>query len=288
VSVSDISSSSFSIPLHNVFDHLDRSSTDELDLTIPMLKKVVSPVAHVDVQSVGVGKLHQIPREVLENPAVTDVTNPLLDSVEHNHGNLRELGYSPKGYNERVTHSSPLGREDLRPNPTVNDVSELLQVGVEHDHVSPRELEESPKGARENVTRPSPDEHDDLHEGSDHSQEYQESVEHPIDILKAPSAAETSIVVDGDILTAQAQESVPLQRQEVHPSKNIQHRLKLWERIRDYDARSVAEVAAATDDFVPVLTRNQKQKLKVQNVLFKQPSKSRARCNNPFFAFILF
>jgi len=65
----------------------------------------------------------------------------------------------------------------------------------------------------------------------------------------------------------------------VHPSKNIQHGLDLWERIREYDARSAAE-AEATEDFVPVLTRNQKQKLKVQNVLSKQPLKSRGRGGN--------
>jgi len=46
----------------------------------------------------------------------------------------------------------------------------------------------------------------------------------------------------------------------------------LWARIREYDARSAAE------DFMPVLTRQ--QKLKVQQVLAKQPTKSRARGDN--------
>jgi len=109
VPVSDISSSSFSIPLHNVFDRLDHTSTDDLDLAILVLEKIVSPVAHDNVQLVGVGRMHQTPREVLENPSVNDVTNPLLDSVEHNHGIPRELGKSPKGPNECVKHSSPLG-----------------------------------------------------------------------------------------------------------------------------------------------------------------------------------
>ena len=62
-----------------------------------------------------------------------------------------------------------------------------------------------------------------------------------------------------------------LQQQEVHPSKNIQHGLDLWERVREYDKRSAAE------DFMPVLTRKQRQKLKLQQVLSKQPTKTRAR-----------
>ena len=54
-----------------------------------------------------------------------------------------------------------------------------------------------------------------------------------------------------------------IQQQEVHPSKNIQHGLDLWERVRQYDERS------AVEDFTPVLTRKQKQKLKLQQVLKK-------------------
>jgi len=40
-----------------------------------------------------------------------------------------------------------------------------------------------------------------------------------------------------------------LQQQEVHPTKNIQHGLDLWERVRKYDKRSAAE------DFTLVLSR---------------------------------
>jgi len=40
-----------------------------------------------------------------------------------------------------------------------------------------------------------------------------------------------------------------IQQQEVHPSKNIQHGLDLWERVRQYDERS------AVEDFTAVLTR---------------------------------
>ena len=43
--------------------------------------------------------------------------------------------------------------------------------------------------------------------------------------------------------------------------------------MREYDAR------AAAKGFMPVLTRNQKQKIKVQQVLAK-PTKSRARGEN--------
>jgi hypothetical protein len=64
---------------------------------------------------------------------------------------------------------------------------------------------------------------------------------------------EASSVVDGGMPSAKDQNVVILQRQEVHPSKNIQHGLDLWERVRDYDARSAAEAAAG---FMPVLTRN--------------------------------
>jgi len=74
-----------------------------------------TPVAHDDVQPVEVVRSHQTSREVLENPTVTEVTESLLDGVEHNHVNQHELLESPKSSNERATHSSPLGREDIRP-----------------------------------------------------------------------------------------------------------------------------------------------------------------------------
>ena len=158
VPVSDISSNSFSLPLHNVFDCIDRSLTDELDIPILVLEKVVSPIKHDEVQPVEAGRSHQTSQEVLENSTVTAVTNSLLDSVKHNHVSPRELVESPNGFIERVAHSSPLGHEDIRPDgveqttqtsreefeiPTVDEVSDPLQDGVEHDHVSPRELVET-------------------------------------------------------------------------------------------------------------------------------------------------
>lgn len=105
-------SNNFSIPLHNVFDIIPPR---ELPLNMPVLE-LVSPVAHDDVKPVEVRKLHRTSREVLDNPLVTVATKSLLDSVKHNHMSPRELVESPKVSNERETHSSPLGRENIRPN----------------------------------------------------------------------------------------------------------------------------------------------------------------------------
>jgi len=48
----------------------------------------------------------------------------------------------------------------------------------------------------------------------------------------------------------------------------------LWDRVCEYDERSAAE------DFTPVLTRKEKQKIKLQHVLAKQPTKTRSRGGN--------
>jgi hypothetical protein len=109
LSVSNISSNSFSFPLQNVFGHI---SVDELPFPRPVLE-VVSPVAHVDVQPVEVVRSHQTSREVLENPAVNDATDSLLDGVEHNHVCPRELLESPKGAREHVIHSSSVEHDDM-------------------------------------------------------------------------------------------------------------------------------------------------------------------------------
>jgi hypothetical protein len=86
-----------------------------------------------------------------------------------------------------------------------------------------------------------------------------------------------SPLVADNLPTVNEQEVVGMQQQEVHPSKNIQHGLDLWERVREYDARTAVEAAESSNISLPVLTRNQKQKIKVQHVLSKQPPKSRAR-----------
>jgi len=157
--------------------------------------------------------------------------------------------------------------------------------------VSPQDLVESPKGAHENVRRSSLVEHDDMHDVPAEFQDHHENSARPIvtlensdgsldgkdgndDVLACSHALKSPVVAEP---TEKAQELVILQRQEVHPSKNIQHGLDLWERVREHDARLATE---ASDDFMLVLTRNQKQKLKVQHVLSKKPSKSRARGDN--------
>ena len=83
VPVSSISATSFSMPLHNVFDSI---SNDDFTVPRPVWEDVPL-VAHDDVKSVEVGMSHQKPREELENPTVNVVTSSLLDSVELNHGN---------------------------------------------------------------------------------------------------------------------------------------------------------------------------------------------------------
>nr|ABD32369.2 hypothetical protein MtrDRAFT_AC149801g27v2 [Medicago truncatula] len=120
---------------------IDRISTDESDRPTPVLVKVVSHVAHDDVQPVEAGRSQQTSWEVVENPMVSVVTNSPLDGVRYNLVNSRELVESPNGSIERVTHSSPLGREDVRLDgveqttqtsleeleiPTVDDVSDPL------------------------------------------------------------------------------------------------------------------------------------------------------------------
>jgi len=77
VSIPSMPSNSFSFPLHNVFDCI---STDELTQTMPVLE-VVSPVAHIDVHSEEVERLHRTSREGLVIPTVDDVTATLSDDV---------------------------------------------------------------------------------------------------------------------------------------------------------------------------------------------------------------
>jgi len=92
--------------------------------------------------------------------------------------------------------------------------------------------------------------------------------------LASPIVVERSLEVSASMSIPEAQEVVVLQQQHVHPSKNIQHGLDLWNRVCEYDARSAAE------DFTSVLTRKQKQKIKLQQVLAKQPPKTCARGDN--------
>jgi hypothetical protein len=109
--------------------------------------------------------------------------------------------------------------------------------------VSPRELEESPKGAREIFPRPPNVEHVGMREVSDDFQDHQANSARPsVDNLDG-FLKDTIEVLAGT--NAQVQEESVLQRQEVHPSKNIQDGMDLWARVREYDARSAAEAEAA-------------------------------------------
>jgi len=102
------------------------------------------------------------------------------------------------------------------------------------------------------------DEHIEVHSGSHTTFELHAVVEPTTSVSESvPTEEEHMVTV--------------LQQQVVNPRKNIQHGLDLWERVREYDERS------AKEDFMSVLTRKQKQKLKVQQVLATQPSKIGAR-----------
>lgn len=158
---------------------------------------------------------------------------------------------------------------------------------------------ESPKGDHEHVLHSSIVEHNDVHEVSLESPQVQiENLAEDVDVQSIPNQSpmatrsidnsvvshevvvislegtEEVVQTDVNIHVSHNQDEhvdAEIQQQEIHPSKNIQHGLDLWERVRQYDARLVAE------DFTPVLTRKQKQKLKVQQVLQKHPTKTRAQ-----------
>ena len=204
--ISDTSSSSFSFPLHNVFDCI---SPDELPLPRPVLE-VVSPVAHANVHPVEVMRSHQTSREELEIPTVNDATDSLLDGVEHNHVTPRELVERSKGAHESVPQSSPVEHYDM------NDVSADFFKDHADDFVE-QEVEHS--GSRNTSPVGRPIAHCLVsHEASDGSLDG--DVEHEISIQ------------DGTALPVVT---------EVHSSARIQHDLELWRRVKEYDQRA-AEV----------------------------------------------
>jgi len=61
---------------------------------------------------------------------------------------------------------------------------------------------------------------------------------------------------------------------EQHNNVNIQHDMELWQRIREYDQRSVEE------PFATVLTKKHKQKLKQQQVLGNPSYRTHSRGNS--------
>jgi len=199
------------------------------------------------------------PEKLLDTVPVLDLVSP----VEH-----------VSVHSERAVQSHLTSREVLD-NPTMDDVTVTLSDDVEHNRPSPRE--QSPKGSDERVPHKSTDEHNEVQEVSDDTVQDQtyDVVEHvdgssgsrPV----SPVVVEKTLAAIEHTSNPKEQEVVVLQQQHVHPSKNIQHGLDLWNRVHEYDAR------CANEDFMPVLTRKQKQKLKLQQVLPKQPSKTPAR-----------
>ncbi|AES77634.1 DUF4283 domain protein [Medicago truncatula] len=132
-----------------------------------------------------------------------------------------------------------LTSREVLENPTMDDVSGLLSDEVDHNRSSPKELEESPKGSIESAPHSSHVvEHQEVHEGSVESMQVQTDIVVEHDDVHAGSHALKSLVVveppsvvSGSIHTAKEQDVVILQKQEVHPSKNIHHGLDLWARV---------------------------------------------------------
>jgi len=247
-----LSSTSFSFPLHNVFDNI---SSEKFPEATPVIE-FISPVAHDDVHSERVERSHPTSQEEVMILMVYDVTVTLSDDVEHNHSTPRELMESPKGSHEHVPYSSIVEHDDVH------------EVSVESIHVQTDNLVE----------------HVDVHYVPqrspmdacfiDKSLVTHEVVKKPIEGTEevAQAYANNTLTQNQDVHVA-----VEIQQQEVHPNKNIQHGLDLWARVRQYDERSAAE------DFTPVLRRKKKKKLKLQQVVGKQPTKTRARgdhCTN--------
>jgi len=161
--------------------------------------------------------------------------------------------------------------------PTIDDVSVALPDGVEHNHSSPQELVESPKGSHEHVPHSSLVEHDNVHEVSVEFVQVQKDafVEHadmqagsrssPL-ITNAVDVASVILVfvessLDGlEIFAQEVDPENGLERTampEVHSNSRIQHDMELWRCVRDYDKKS------SESPFLPVLTRKQKQHLKM-------------------------
>jgi len=239
-----LSSTSFSFPLHNIFDSI---SSEELPLATPVFE-IFSP--HDEAHSERVEQSHPTSREELENPVVDDVTATFSDDVEHNHSRPPELVESPNGDHEHVPHSSTVEHDD------VHEVSmESQQVQIENlvEHVDVHSVpNQSPMAAC------SIDNFVVSHEA------FVISLEGTEEIVQEDVNINVSHNQDEHV-------AAEIQQQEVYLSKNIQHGLDLWERVRQHDERS------ALEDFTPVLTRKQKQKQKLQQVLQKQPTETCAR-----------
>jgi len=251
-----LSATFFSFPLH-VFDSI---SSEKLPEATPVIE-FVSPYVHYDVHSKKVEQLHPTSREEVQIPTVDDVTATLSDDVEHNHLTPRELMESPKGSHEHVPHLSIVEHDD------VHEVSvESIQVQTDSlvEHVDMHSVPQRSPMAECSI---------------DKSLVTHEAVEKPLEGTEEDAQADANNILmqNQDVHVA-----AKIQQQEDHPSKNIQHGLDLWDRVRQYDERSAAE------DFTSVLTRKQKQKSKLHQVVGKQSTKTRVRGDHSTNAQLIF
>ena len=117
----------------------------------------------------------------------------------------------------------------------MDDVTVTLSDDVEQNRPSPRELEESPKGSYERVPHKYTDEHNEVQEVSnDMVQDHTYDVVEHVDGSSGSRPVSPIVVVEKTLAAIEhtsnpkEQEVVVLQQQHVHPSKNIQHSLDLW------------------------------------------------------------
>ena len=260
----DVAAGSFRHILQDVLDAIPQGTLPRPDIPVLELAAIVE---HDDVQKsleaatltvTSNEKVHSVPI-VSVPPFYTiqhiDVHDDMDDNVSQNRE--RSPISTSKGANDSIPFdlaAIQIPSQDMRPplpviDPIVNASTDESQDNTTSGHA---------------ITITSPEkhsvEHVDVHTGSGHS-------------LVSPVIVERSLAVSASMPTTSQEEQVvaELQQQEVHPSKNIQHGLDLWDRVREYDARS------AVEDFTTVLTRKQKQKIKLQQDLAKQPTKTRSR-----------
>jgi len=263
----DVAAGSFCHILQDVSNAIPQGTLPRPD--IPVLE-LAATVEHDDVQKsleaatltvTSNEKVHSV-STVSVPPFVTIEHVDVHDDVDDNVSQNREG--SPISASKGANDSIPLDlaavhmpSQDMRPplpviDPIANASTDESQDITTSDHaITITSLE------KHSV------EHVDVHSGSGHS-------------LVSPVIVERSLAVSPSMPMKIQEEQVvaELQQQEVHPNKNIQRGLDLWDRVCEYDKRS------ATEDFTTVLTRKQKQKIKLQQVLAKQPTKTRSRVGN--------
>ena len=132
----------------------------------------------------------------------------------------QELVDSPKGDHEHVPHSSIVENDDV------------CEVSME-----------SPQVQTENLV-----EHVDVHSIPNQFPMAARSIDNSVvsreAVVISLEGTEEVVQADVNINVSHNQDehvATEIQQQEVNPSKNIQHGLDLWERVRQYDAKSAVE-----------------------------------------------